>query len=1491
MTVSTTAPERAPAPPPPTPPESRRTRAASLARHALLALLAYVPLLLTARGRVAADTKSYLYLDPSRLLERAPWMWDPNIGFGTVTHQNIGYLFPMGPWYWAFDALGVPDWVAQRLWLGTVLFAAGAGVLFLLRSLGWQQDGVGEAGADDAAGRSWLVRLTGGGALAAAAVYMLSPFVLENAGRFSVLLLPWAGLPWLVGLTQRALRTGSWRHPALFALVVTVVGGVNATALVLAGIAPLLWVPFAVWVHRDVSFRRALAAVLRMGLLTVGCSLWWIAGLAVQGSYGIEILRYTETVKTVAGTSLASEVLRGLGYWFFYGGDKVDPWIEPSARYMQSLWLIAVTFALPALAVLAAVVTRWRYRAYFVVLLLVGTAVAVGAYPYDDPSPLGALFKAAARSSSAGLAMRSTARAAPLVILGVAVLLAAGLGALSRRMPQRAAIGTGLVVLLAVAAIPPLWSGHAIGRNLQRPEDVPDYWEDAAAYLDRRDDGTRVLEIPGSDFASYRWGTTIDPITPGLMDRPYVARELIPYGSPPSADLLIALDRRLQEDQLDPAVLAPIARLMGVGDIVVRSDMQYERFNTTRPRALWALLDHPVEGLGQPVGFGEPRPNRAIARLPLDDEEEMAIPAGTADPPPVAVFPVEDPVTIVRAHSAGRSLLMAGDGEGVVEAAAAGVLDGRTPLFYAAELAGDPQVRERLLDTGADLVLTDSNRKRGRRWSTLWENTGATEQAGQEPLEDDITDNRLPVFPEAGDDSYTTVEQRGVRQVIASNYGNPVTYTPENRPANALDGDLDTAWRVGDFSPVSGERLRIDLEDPVTTDHVDVVQPVVGDRSRYITEVEVRLDGESIGTFDLGDSSRTRRGQRLDIGEHTFSRLELVVRGDNIGSRRRYDGLSPVGFAEVRVDGVHVDEVVRLPSDLLAAAGARSADSALDVLLERARSNPLQSGRRDEEQSMVRAFELPTARSFTLAGDARLSAYADEDLLDSLLGIPGAEDAGVTATSSAYVQGLLSTRAYAAVDGDRTTAWQTPFGEPSVIGSWIQVQTPEPVTVDHLDLTLLADGRHSVPRRLRIEGEDGEARIVEIPPLRGGDEPGATMAVPVDFEPLTTSRLRVTVEDVERVFSNEYYSEQPTVRPVGVAELGIPGVRASSMPEQLPDTCRQDLLDVDGRPVGLRVQGSTAEALARGALAVEPCGDGAAALALGRGDHLLGAAQGKRTGIDLDRLALRSEPRRAPEPVAPPPTIEVTGEGRSSVDVDVRGATEPFWLVLGQSDNQGWTASVDGGDSLGHSELIDGFANGWYVDPQGRADFSVSLEWEPQRGVWVALALSALFVLLCLGLAVVGWRRARARVPEGAVAGAGPALPELASPLSFPRGAGRLRPVGAAVLAVGAGVVGAVLVTPLVGVVVLAIVALALRLGRRGRALLTLGAVAAILPAVGFVVARQAWHGGVRADFTWPTAFDLSHFLAWVALLLLATDVAAELVLRRDAARTDQTRP
>ena len=203
-----------------TAPASTRLRPLDLA---VLAALAYIPFLLSSPGKISGDTKQYLYLDPGRVLSRAASIWDPHIGTGTVPHQNVGYLFPMGPYYWVMAQLGVPDWVAQRLWMGSISFAAAAGALWLLTMLG-----TGRAGA-----------------IAGTVVYLLTPYQLAFTARISVLLLPWAGLPWLVGLTIRAARRGGWRDPVLFALVVLVIGSTNASTLLLVGIAPVLWLVVA----------------------------------------------------------------------------------------------------------------------------------------------------------------------------------------------------------------------------------------------------------------------------------------------------------------------------------------------------------------------------------------------------------------------------------------------------------------------------------------------------------------------------------------------------------------------------------------------------------------------------------------------------------------------------------------------------------------------------------------------------------------------------------------------------------------------------------------------------------------------------------------------------------------------------------------------------------------------------------------------------------------------------------------------------------------------------------------------------------------------------------------------------------------------------------------------------------------------------------------------------------------------------------------------
>ena len=200
-----------------------------------LALISYVPMFLTQPGKVAADTKQYLYLDPGRLIQSAISMWDPDVGAGTVTHQNIGFLFPMGPYYWLVAELHIPVWVGQRFWMGSLFFAAGTGVWYLGRVMG----------------------LSRSGRLAAALAYMLTPFVIDYIARISAIVMPWAALGWMLAFTILAVRRGGWRYPALFAVVIALVGGVNATSILLVGLAPLLWLIYAVWGTREVPFRAA----------------------------------------------------------------------------------------------------------------------------------------------------------------------------------------------------------------------------------------------------------------------------------------------------------------------------------------------------------------------------------------------------------------------------------------------------------------------------------------------------------------------------------------------------------------------------------------------------------------------------------------------------------------------------------------------------------------------------------------------------------------------------------------------------------------------------------------------------------------------------------------------------------------------------------------------------------------------------------------------------------------------------------------------------------------------------------------------------------------------------------------------------------------------------------------------------------------------------------------------------------------------------------
>ena len=1399
-----------------------------------LAAVAYLPLLATRPGWVSADTKTYLYLDPGQLLRRAPSMWDPSVGMGTVTHQRIGFLWPMGPFYWLAETAGLPDWVAQRLWWGSIIFFAGAGVAYLLRTLGWKGPGV----------------------TAAVFTYALSPVILTLVARLSGVLLPFAGLPWLVALTVQTLRHKGWRHPALFALTVATFGSVNATGLLLVGLAPALWLPYAVWGSREVRARQALLAGLKIAVPTVAVSAWWIAGLNVQRTHGIDIIRYTESAKTVASASVSNEVWRGLGYWFFYGRDRLGPWIEPSYGYTQWPHLIALTYLIPLLGIAGAVFARWQHRAYFVLLILVGLTLGVGAYPWDANPPFGRLVQRF-QETDAGLAMRSLPRAVPLVALGTAVLLGAGVTSLVRRWPSLSRPAAWTAVVLAVLTLPPLWLGQFVPRNLRRHEEVPTYWRDAADHLDERGDDTRVLVVPGSDFAAYRWGNTVDPILPGLAERPSVQRETVPNGTAASANLLNALDLTLQEGTAEPAALAPIARLLRAGDLLVVSDWQYERNSLPEPRRFWELVQE-GDGLGRPTAF-----ESAARRRSVDRDR----------PPELAVVPVDDTPSIVAAQPTAHPVLVAGDGAGLVDAAAAGLIDGTELIRYTAPLT--ERDVERALDDGAVLLLTDSNRKRGERWNTLRHTRGHTETVAGAALAADPNDNRLPLFPSAeGDtDTQTVVVRRGGISAEATSYGNAITYVPADRPMLAVDGDPATAWRTAAFADARGERIELTLSTRVTTDEVRLRQPD-GEATRRVTRVRLRFDGADPVVVDLDRGDATVR-----FPSRSFSQLAVEIVADSAGGEPSYAGHSGIGFAEIEVGGIpNPDdpgrETVRLPVDLLEAAGAASLDHPLAVSLTRQRLEPADRGAA-EEPSLQRTFTLPSARRFGLTGTARLATAADSATIGELLARPEDGTVPVATSDTQPDEGVVSSAPFV-FDGDPATAWAAMENAPS--GQWVEVELPEPVTVSTLPLTVVTDDDHSLPTRVTVSVDGEELPAVDLP-LRDETGPaGTTATVDVDLGGEVTGRtFRVTVDATEaRVADDAVYGDP--IPPVAIAELGLPGPTIPALPEAFDSGCRADLLTIGDDAVPVRVQGTMADALAARPLAVSLCGD---EVELHGGDNHLATARGRETGIDLDRLVLRSAAGGAAsaggttlaaeaaavaggEPATPPPLVEVRHDGASDLSLHVTGATpgEPFWLVLGQSYSPGWSAALSGDSRVTGPQLVDGFANGWLVTPS-RESFDATLTFTPQQGVDRALWLSLGAAVACIALALRPVRRAAAVAP---------AVPAAWAPAEALRFQGTCpSPWRARVIAVGLGVLAWFVAGPAVGLVVGVAAAVTARRADWRRWLL-LASPASLALAGLYVILAQILRSP-EPGLDWPFQMRQVHLLGWLAALLLIADV------------------
>ncbi len=972
----------------------------------------------------------------------------------------------------------------------------------------------------------------------------------------------------------------------------------------------------------------------------------------------------------------------------------------------------------------------------------------------------------------------------------------------------------------------PWFTGSALTPSLLRDEQLPQYQTELADWLDASGSDGRVYELPASDFAAYRWGGTVDPVLPGVIDRPYLARELVPQGGSATADLLNAFERRLPEGWFEPETLEPIAHRFGVETVVARNDLEHERYRLTRPGQFWTDI---TAALGEPDHAGPIVVD--TPRVPVLDERTLARPDAAEEFPAVAAFDLGR-APAARAISATQPIILSGSGDGVVDLAGAGLLDVDRPLLYAATL--DDLGRAGTLDPamfGDDpwWVFTDTNRKQGRRWSTVSSNLGGLEADGLLQLDDDPGDNRLELFG-PGDERRTRAEHTAdVADVRASYYGNRIAYTPEDAPWFATDGDPTTAWRAAVFERTVGLVWEVDLTDAVSSPTVTVLQPTTGATDRFITEIRVTLDDEVSFDAVLDERSRTVPGQAIELPDRPFESLRIEVLADNVGELGNYAAQPGVGFAEIAIAGVSDDRTVRVPGfdafEFLPDAAAPS--QRLSYVFTRERLDPATPNRTAPEPRMSRRFELAQGRTFDLMGDVRLAGNAAEETLLRAL------DDDMVVIADRQLPGNPAARGASAFDGDPETAWQTPFDR--VLDSSVMVDGG-PASVDTITVTWFDDERHSLPTQLTVSDANGLVRVLDLPAQQPVDGlASATIAI----DPVDATKLTVSITQIEARTTPEDFSGLPRVLPVGLAEiqLGDLAVVGRSADEPLDDSCRDDLVSLDGEPVPVRLIGTRGDALTRSELHLESC----APVPLASGLHRLDAASGTLTGFDIDRVVLDG-PASSMAPAMPAaPTVTIDKNASTSLELTVAPSDTASWLILQQSWNAGWNASADGND-LGEPVLIDGYANGWLL-PAATSSRQITLDWAPQRTLTIALWLS-----LAAGLGVLALALAPRRRPDDELAAAGRRIPRLA-------------------LGICLGLAVVVFAGPLVAlaVAVLAVV------GARWR-WIPAAVVLACLSLVGVGVAALEWRYDFPAAPDWPSRFSWSAPLVWIAVVTVVIE-------------------
>ncbi|MEU6544028.1 alpha-(1-_3)-arabinofuranosyltransferase family protein [Streptomyces sp. NPDC046859] len=966
-TVQAPPPAAVPTPVPAAgPPEGPRSRRWLLGFWAV----AFVLFLAVRPGRQTFDTKLGVTTDPGRFLGDLGQLWHDQGGFGGLQDQYAGYLWPMLPFHWLADAVGLPVWLSERLWMSLIVSVAFWGALRLAERLR-----VG----------------SGGSRLVAAAAYALWPVFTVVIGSTSAAALPGAFLPWVL-LPLADERYGARVAALRSALAVPFMGGVNAAST----LASLLPAALYLLSRPPGPRRRRLIAWWVPGVLLA--TAWWVVPLLLLGAYGENFLPYVESSQTTTDTMAATEALRGAGNWVAYLHFG-EAWL-PAGWTVASSALVIVCSALAAGLGLAGLARRdMPERRWLVLTALTVVPVLLAGYGGAFGGPFHGVVQ---DWLDGGLApfrniYKFQTGLALALVLGLAHL--AGVAAETRG--ARPVRGRRFAPLAAALLVLPGLLWPYLNGSLLNPgsfKEIPAYWRATADWMEKHSPDARVLVAPATAHGIHTWGTTIDQPLDVVAASRWAQRDYVPFGTPGNRRAMDAVEQALMTGSQVPGLAGFLGRA-GIHYVVVRNDLDPDQIGavptTTVKRTLEQSGYERVTGFGPVMTGGRIAPDTPLqveGLYPRQRAVEIYRPTG-AD--------------VTRPHQAG---LLPVAGTAVVSGGPEALLPLAPELRgRAAVLAGDrhpglgaPQVR----------VTGDGMRRADTRFGLVNANTsytytagehnapGAAQDAGEEPHQ---------ILPVTGLAHQTVAQLRGARSVTASSYGNWLFHLPQFDPVNAFDGDPATAWAEGSAGSPDGEWLRIGFAaGPYDMPSSFEVAPLPQDGVRA-APTRVRVETEKGERSSVLRPDGSVQAVKAAAGATRWMKLTVT---DSVSRRA---GLTGAGFSEIALPDVRVTRMLRLPTD----AGDSSADAEI-VSLSRA-ADPTGLSATGTEAGLHRRFTTTAAGTYELRAQA---VPVPGEALDRLLYSVAPEQRErivATADSTARLGAGLSARNL--TDGDLTTAW------------------------------------------------------------------------------------------------------------------------------------------------------------------------------------------------------------------------------------------------------------------------------------------------------------------------------------------------------------------------------------------------------------------------------------------------------------------------------------